>query len=156
MVNSARKYMRHILFMQGVLTVPFAFTWIFDATSGRLAGIAWLETVMSRVTPLSTDVEVGILWLVSAIAMILGGSRLGVRWRRLESLGFVLGAVTPIAVGLVFLAGFIFGGAPNGYITLISYAMFSVPYFAYVHLQPEELAETTAPIVILGETDDAD
>ena len=156
MVSSARRYMRHILFMQGVLTVPFAFTWIFHATPGRLVGIAWLDSLLSYVTPLGTDVEVGILWLVSAITMILGGSQLGARWGWLESLGFVSGAMTPIAVSLIFLAGFLFGGAPNGYITFISYAMFSVPYFAYLRLKPQELAETTVPIAILGETDDAD
>ena len=142
--------------MQGVLTVPFAFTWIFSVKPSRLVGIAWLDALMSHVTPLSTDVEVGIIWLASATAMILGGSQLGARWGWLESLGFVSGAMTPIAVGLIFLAGFLFGQAPNGYITFISYAMFSVPYFAYIALKPQELAETTVPIAILGETGDED
>ena len=140
--------------MQGVLTAHFAFTWMFHATPDRLAKIAWLDALMSRVTPLSTDVEVGILWLISATAMMLGGSQLGARWGWLESLGFVLGAMTPVAVGLVFLAGFLFGEVPNGFTTFISYLMFSVPYFAYVHLQPQELAETTVPTATLGEKDD--
>ena len=148
--------MRHILLMQGVLTIPFAFTWIFSETPGRLAGIAWLDVLMSNVTPLSTDVEVGILWLTIGIVMILGGSPLGDRWKWLESCGFVAGAMTPITVGLIFLAGSLFGWAPNGYITFISYAMFSVPYFAYLRLKPQELAETTVPIAILGETGDED
>ena len=140
--------------MQGVLTSHFAFTWIFHATPDRLAKIAWLDALMSRVTPLSTDVEVGILWLISATAMMIGGSQLGARWGWLESLGFVSGAMTPVAVGLVFLAGFLFGEVPNGFTTFISYLMFSVPYFAYVHLQPQELAETTVPTATLGEKDD--
>ena len=156
MVSSAKRYLRLILFYQGIVTIVMSLTWIFDFTQGRLLGILWLQELSAFIPYLSTDDKIGVLWLTSGAIMVASGSRLSLNRSWLENLGFTLGFSIPLFVGCIFIAAFILGDSQNGYITFISYMMFIAPYFAYLRLKPQELSEESGSIEILGRVKDGD
>lgn len=137
-MNPAKRYLRYILFLGGFFTIVFSFTWILDLTPSRLAGISWLESLFGRISPLSTDTEVGILWLISGVFMALAGSRASIHRPRLETVGFLFAILMPLLMGAIFFASWMLGTSQNGYITTISYSMFTVPYFAYLFMAGDD------------------
>lgn len=149
MVSSAKYYLRLILFYQGIVTMGMGLTWIFDYTSGRFRGVLWLEEILEFIPFLNIDDKIGILWFLSGLVMMLAGTRLSHTRGWLENAGFIMGLSIPLFMGFLFVAAFFMGVNPNGYITFISYMLFSSPYFAYLRIKPQELSDETGTIDIL-------
>lgn len=143
-MRSANKYLKLILFWQGIGFLLISLTWIFDETASRLAGVAWLEEILEFIPWFTVDQKVGGLWLVTSILMILAGTRLSCKWRKLENIAFTAAISVPILLGLIFLAAFLFGDHGNGYITLFSYATFTAPLLAYLRLGRHEPSMNTS------------
>lgn len=139
LMPSSKRLIRIIMFYQGFILLLVAATWIFDFTPGRLNNVAWMKALLELVPGITPDDVIGFFWAASGTAMIIAGSRLSRNRPGLENLGFTLGAVTPILVGFIFMAGFFFGGAQNAYIATISYMIFVIPYLAYLRLKPDEV-----------------
>lgn len=150
MVTSAKLYLKHILFWQGIMFMIFSTTWFFDYTPGRLMGVGWLAEIF-EFSPFSTDTNIGFAWLLAGILMTTAGTRLSNRWKWLENAGFVAGITVPLLAGLIFLAAFLFGGAENGYIVLISYTTFTAPLLAYLRLKPQDLVHPVTEAIDIVE-----
>lgn len=150
MVSSAKRYLRLILFYQGIVTMGMGLTWVLDFTSGRFRGVVWLDELLNFVPYLDVDDKVGALWLLSGVIMTLSGTRLSRTRGWLENAGFVMGIAMPLFMGSLFVASFFMGINSNGYISAISYLMFATPYLAYLRIKPQELSDETGTIDILG------
>lgn len=125
-------FLTRVLRIQSVLTLLVGLSWILASTSGRLAGVSWLESVATFLPDLgfyevNADTAMGFGWVAAAIVMGLAGW-LGYRHRAWENLGFAAGLFWPLLAAVFFLVGFLMGVAPNGWITTISYLNFTVPY----------------------------
>ena len=153
MVSSAKFYLRLILFYQGILTIAMGLTWVFGQTPGRLRGVMWLQGLSDFIPYLSTDDKIGLVWIISGAIMVASGSRLSLNRPWLENTGFALGFSVPLFVGGIFIAAFILGDAPSGYV-MFSYLMFISPYFAYLRLKPHKLSRGTGSMEIREREED--
>lgn len=148
-MSPAKTLVRRVIFYQGIITIANGLTWIIDTTQGRLLGIGWLELLLGFIPVLTTDGIIGIVWCISGSIMVAAGTRLSRKRRKLENAGFLVGFLTPILVGLIFLASFIMGDHPTGYMYILSYMMWIAPYLAYLRLKPEEVSEHTQQITVV-------
>lgn len=153
-MSSANKYLRLILFWQGLGYIVLAIPWIFDETAGRLIGVAWLEAVFALVPYLTVDDKVGILWAVGGVLMILGGTNPSRRRKSLETIGYVAGITVPLLTALVFMVAFLFADAQNGYISAIAYTLYTVPLLAYLRVKPQDVTTHTSSMDAIGARDD--
>lgn len=152
-MTGAKRYLRIVLLLQGVLYLFIGSGWVWAHSLGRLRGIAWMERAVEAVSPwLNVDQAIGVLFLLAGVLMVASGSKLANRFRWMDNAGFLVALCVPLLVAFVFIAGFLLGTTPNGYVSALHYFMYTTPYFAYVLLRPQDISVHTGSIKVKGES----
>lgn len=102
--------------------VALGLSYVFGpATRSRQLGFEWL--------PASFDAdELGWLWLIAALLGFIGGF-FGVRYPRWESFAFGGLLIPPSVWAFCFLVAWVMGEHPFGWISTISYGLFTLISF---------------------------
>lgn len=141
-----RKFLlSRFLVAQGVFTTGVGLTWLMAATSGRLAGIAWLEYVLAWVPgDIGLDAKVGATWILCGIIMALGGAF----YEKLPKLGaaaYGIGLCLPFAMALIFMGAWITSGfTGHQYANAWSYIGFTT--FLWVYMIPNRKKGVIPPL----------